>query len=259
MLLEAPEFPPLISGRMALKGQNPADVASALASAGEAGAGELIWSQDTDCASLAIILEPETSAEDALCMIPLAMVAAGDSIGAIGPPNMPITFDWPKTILANGAVVGGVDLQFPPNTKAEEVPAFMVLSLHLNITWKSDASSGQGNRHLEPGTNLARTVLHEEGAGDLNRTIIIESWARHFTAWIDTWEQDGFKAVHENWLFKADKRNEAVSVATPNGHEEGILIGMDEYGGLLLKQNGTTKLVSLKNIWFPSAMKQALQ
>jgi biotin-(acetyl-CoA carboxylase) ligase len=104
-----------------------------------------------------------------------------------------------------------------------------------------------------------RTVLHEEGAGDLNRTIIIESWSRHFTAWIDTWEQDGFKPVHENWLFRAHQRNENMEINTPSGKYSGVLIGMDEKGGLLLKEDGVTKLVSLKDVWFEDEAKKVLQ
>ncbi|MGB7288156.1 MAG: biotin/lipoate--protein ligase family protein [Salaquimonas sp.] len=260
MELEDPDFPPLISGNSVSAGENPADVAFEMARAGKAEAGDLFWSRDTHAASLAIILEPESKAEDALCMAPLAMVVVSDSIGAIGPPNLPITFDWPKTILANGAVVGGVEIRFPEQTKSADVPSFMVMSLHLNISWRTGAESSQTSSDFEPGKSLMRTVLHEEGAGDLDRSIIIGSWARHFTAWIDTWEQDGFKSVHENWLFRADKRNEMMTVETQSGLEQGVLIGMDEKGGLLLKQNGVTKLISLRDVWFepgdkPSAEK----
>lgn len=258
-----PEFPPLINGIAAELDEDPVQIAFARAKSGEVGAGDLFWSRNENSVSLAIVLEPEVTAEHALTMLPLAMVALADSIGAIGPPNLPITFDWPKTILANGAVVGGLDMVFPENTKGGEIPAFAVVSLGLDISWAAHQPTGTHRAEFEPGENLLRTVLHEEGAGDLDRTMIIESWARHFTAWIDTWEQDGFKPVHENWLFRADKRNEAVVVKTANGNETGTLIGMDEMGGLLVKQDTMTRLISLGEIWFgvdsTSADKAVLQ
>lgn len=247
--LEDPEFPPLIRGIPAGADDDPAGIALVGAASGEMSAGDIVWSRALSKARLAIILEPEVSAEKALSMVPLAMVTVADSIGAIGPPNLPITFDWPKTIFANGAVVGGVDMYFPDGTQRNDIPDFAVLSLSLDIFWGEDDRSHDGSRH-EPGKDLSRTVLHEEGAGDLDRTLIIESWARHFLAWIDTWEQDGFRSVHENWLFRADRRNETVSVQTGSANEEGILLGMDEHGGLLLKQDNNTRLVALADLWF---------
>ena len=248
--LADPEFPPLIRGIATGTKENPADNALAGAANGELGAGDLVWSKDLSTARLAIILEPEVTAERALCMVPLAMVTVADSIGAIGPPNLPITFDWPKTIFANGAVVGGVDMYFPDGARKQDIPDFAVLALNLDIFWSSDRNRQAGNALLEPGKDLTRTVLHEEGAGDLDRTLIIESWARHFLAWVDTWEQDGFKSVHENWLFRANNRNETVTVKTRSGSEQGTLLGMDEHGGLLLRQENNTRLLALGDLWF---------
>jgi len=250
MLPEDPEFPPLLTGVPVDADIHPAELAFARALAGSSGAGDIFWSRDIDSARLAIILEPEIAAEKALCMLPLAMVALADSIGAIGPPNLPITFDWPKTILANGAIVGGFDIRFPPGAERANRPEFLLISLDLDIMWDSAKDFAKTRSVSEPGENLTHTVLHEEGAGDLDRTQIIQSWARHFTAWVDTWEHDGFKSVHENWLFRAHRRNELTSVTTSNETIQGLLIGMDEYGGLLIKQDNTKKLISLGDIWF---------
>lgn len=254
-----PEFPPLIRGIAADIGNDPLHIALAKAEAGDLGAGDLVWSRRVDSACIAIVLEPEVSAENALCMVPLAMVALADSIGAIGPPNMPITFDWPKTILANGAVVGSVDMHFPELTERRAIVPFAVLSLTLDIMWNPAEAISEKQPAIEPGQNLMRTVLHEEGAGDLDRTIIIESWARHFTSWVDTWEQDGFKPVHENWLFKAHNRNNEVTVPTARGGETGLLLGMDENGGLLVKQESSMRIFSLGDIWFGPTNKEDMQ
>ena len=252
-----PEFPPLLRGVAVSPDEDPAAIAFLRAQSGEMEAGDLVWSKGESSARLAVVLEPEISAENALCMVPLAMVAVADSIGAIGPPNLPITFDWPRTILANGAVVGGVDMRFPQGTLGKDIPAFAILSLELDIRW----DDGGRSAIAEPGQNLTRTVLHEEGGGELDRTGIIESWARHFTAWVDTFEQDGFKPVHENWLFRAARRNETVIVKTAAGDETGQLTGMDEKGGLLVKQGNITRLFSLGELWFGPGMtnKRGLQ
>lgn len=254
-----PDFPPLIRGFAVDAGEDPVHIALDKAESGALGAGDLLWSRSTENAALAIILEPEVSAEHALCMVPLAMVALADSLGAIGPPNMPITFDWPKTILANGAVVGSVDMHFSPLAGRRDIAPYAVLSLTLDIMWNADPTDSKRQPAIEPGQNLMRTVLHEEGAGDLDRTMIIESWARHFTTWVDTWEQDGFKPVHENWLFKAHYRNEQVIIPTARADETGFLLGMDENGGLLVKQDTSMRIFSLGDIWFGPLSKEDMQ
>ena len=263
MHLDDPVFPPLLNGVAAAKGIMPADFAFDQAQKAALGAGDLVWARSVDIARCAVVLEPEVSCEKALAMVPLAMVATGDSIGAIAPPNVAITFAWPKTIYANGAKVGSVDLRFPNGAKRDEVPKFAVLSLEIYVRWPSGGKTHNGelsasststgfiNGELgEPGDNLNQTVLYEEGCGELDRTQIMESWARHFLAWVDTWEQDGFKSVHENWLFRAKDRNQSVVIEVGNVSHEGELAGLDEDGGILLKNDKAMTLIPLADLWF---------
>ncbi len=247
MILPAPEFPPLLQGHMFSEGE---DLISEIMKGAEKGilsAGDLLWSTSTDRAECAIVLEPEVIANKALAMVPLAMVAVADSLGAIAPPNLAVTFGWPENIYANGAMVGRVNMKFPDYAKADQVPKFAILSLQINISESTDQTDQQ---LMEPGENLSSTVLYEEGCGDLDRTQIIESWSRHFLTWIDTWEQEGFKPVHENWLFRAKDRNEQVSLKVGETTHQGMLIGLDEDGGMLLKKEEGVALIPLSDFWF---------
>ncbi len=220
----------------------------------ELGAGDLVWSTSTDVAHCAVVLEPDISAEKTLTMVPLAMVTIADCLGAICPPNLGITFGWPGQIYANGARIGNVSLYFPPSTVSDQIPEFAVLSLALNIKWSDETDT---NNQSEPGNDLRKTVLHEEGAGDIDRSQIISSWARHFLTWIDTWQQEGFEPVHENWLFRAANRNQQTEIIGKDQTFNGQFIGLDEIGGALLKaENGNMHLVTLKEIWQKSPNSQ---
>jgi hypothetical protein len=71
-----------------------------------AGAGEVFWSQAVDRLDLAVVLEPEVDEACALQVHFVLMVACGDAVGAIGPPELALQYRWPTAILANGAQVG---------------------------------------------------------------------------------------------------------------------------------------------------------
>lgn len=211
------------------------------------GAGDLVWSTSLDVAHCAIVLEPEISAEKTLTMVPLGMVAIADCLGAICPPNLGITFGWPGLIYANGARIGNVSLYFPDNTPFDEIPDYAVLSMALNVKWPEENSSQEEN---EPGNDLRKTVLYEEGCGDIDAKQIINSWSRHFLTWIDTWQQEGFEPVHENWLFRAANRNQLTTIEGKEQSFRGQFIGLDEVGGALLKSDDQKiHLITLKEIW----------
>lgn len=250
--LPDPQFPPLLKGHSFENKTGLIDYVKTKADEGSFSAGDLIWSSATKRAECAIVLEPDISPSQALAMVPLAMVAVADSLGAIAPPNLAITFGWPNKIFANGALVGEVNMEFPLQFKTTELsqtsspPDFAILYLNIKIAFEQSSSL----KEQEPGANLTTTVLHEEGCGEIDRTQIIESWSRHFLTWLDSWEQEGFKAVQENWMFRAKKRNQLLSIKTKTAIYQGKVIGLDEEGGLLLKSETTTHLIPLAEIWF---------
>ena len=45
-----------------------------------------------------------------------------------------------------------------------------------------------------------RTALHEEGFGEVETLPLLESFIRHFLAWMNTWQDDGFDQVCAAWI-----------------------------------------------------------
>jgi len=229
-----PQFPPLLTGHELKTGQNPARKAAAGAAKGKYGAGDLLWLRNNDTLDYAIVLEPEVDRVKALDMIFVQMVALGDAIGAIAPPEIGITYHWPNRVLANGAEIGAVNAILSDHVDAQGVPDFMVLSTHIEVRPK------MGN--LNPGLDQSRTTLWDEGCGELDAMQVLDSSARHFMNWVHTWEEDGFQTV----LTQIDGRMEQGHALSLCGIE-GTFLGLDENANLLIKHDGGTKLVAVSD------------
>jgi hypothetical protein len=181
-----PDFPPLLSGHAVAADAKAAALAGL--SEGRLGAGDLCWAEGTEAAELALVLEPEVPRDQALQMVPLMAVAVCDALAHSGPPNIAIGLNWPATFLANGGALGQLEVTLPKGCGAGDVPEWMVLSLRLALRLP------EGLR-AEPGRAAQVTALHEEGAGDVTAAHLIGAVARHFLAWHDGWQHEGFGPV----------------------------------------------------------------
>ena len=154
----------------------------------------MVWSRNTGRAELAVVLEPEVALERALQMGPLLMVALGDCLGSLCPPKVAVQYRWPGGILLNGALAGEVRLA-APRVPASEIPAWLVVGAELDIA-----------APREDRQEWSRTSLGEEAGPDITRTDILQSLAAHFLTWLNTWQEEGFRPVHDQWLFRAEGR-----------------------------------------------------
>ncbi len=225
-----PAFPPLLTGHRLAAGRSPAAWAETEAAAGRLGAGDLVWSEDPDDLRFALVLEPVVMRPRCQEILFAAMVATGDSIGALSPPEVSITYQWPSVILANEAEIGFADIVIS-EADHEGVPEWMVVSLKLRMRPK------QGQP--EPGHEADRTTLWDEGCGPLGRTALLESVSRHMVNVIHSWSEDGFKPVHDQWLARISRKQKLAAVVVPyDGDHE--FLGLDESGGALIKTGSGT-------------------
>jgi biotin-(acetyl-CoA carboxylase) ligase len=95
----------------------------------------------------------------------------------------------------------------------------------------------------EPGLAPEQTTLWDEGCADIDPVSLVESIARHFLAWLNIWQDDGFKAVHEAWLARCEERGGELALDHAGKRHHGRFLGLDEDGNLLLQTGqGTTTL-----------------
>ncbi len=240
MDLADPTFPPLLTGNPVDEQDDPFAVARLKASAGEAGAGDAFWSRDAARFRVAIVLEPDVEAARAMQMQFAAMVALGDALGAIAEPEIGIYYRWPGGIMINGARVGGVSVALPENVAGTDVPDWMVVAAKLQI--HGDVED------LNPGLDPDNTSLYEEGGMDITRTDLIDSFCRHFLVWINEWENEGFKGIHENWVGRYRALDEEVDLEHGGEAHKGKFVGLDDLGNLLYrpeKGEGAASVTSL--------------
>lgn len=213
--------------------QSAFEMACARASSGELGAGDVVWSRHATQVDAAIVLEPEVSLESAVQMLPLSMVAIGDCLGALTPPQVGLTFTWPGTIRLNGAYAGVMKAAAAGKQDLNAIPNWMVIGLWLRHK--------RVDTDPEPGKVPDMTWLSEEGCEDLTRTEIIESYTRHFLTWLNTWNEDGFKSVHASWLFRAHENNAGIAFELSGKSYSGVMRGLDDNGNLLFQDGDETK------------------
>jgi biotin-(acetyl-CoA carboxylase) ligase len=220
-----PLLPPLLSGCEVAADADPMAAAMRLA-AGGGDPGAFVFGPAGDRLRFAITLAPEVPLERALQMAHTLMVAAGDSIGALTPPEVAVEYRWPTTVLVNGAEAGRVRLAASGSDPAA-VPDWLVVGLDLQLF--ADGS-------FEPGDRPGQTSLYEEGSGPIPPSRLLESMSRHFLTWLRRWEEDGFRPVHDAWRARAEP---TMTVGAAG------FIGLDEDGRALLKGPAGTRSDSL--------------
>lgn len=75
--------------------------------AAEAGAGTLVWVRRFDTVEFALVLEPNEPLAGARRTLYAAMNALGDALASHCPPEKPLLFTWPDTVLLDGGILGG--------------------------------------------------------------------------------------------------------------------------------------------------------
>jgi biotin-(acetyl-CoA carboxylase) ligase len=223
MHLADPRFPPLLKGHPVKAPRQPFAHACRLAQTAKLGAGDVVWSRNAGRAQLAIVLEPEVALERALQMGPLMLVALGDSLGSLCPPKVAVQYRWPGGLLLNGSVAGNVRLA-APRVPADTVPAWMVVGADLDI-----AAPRQDRQ------DFSATSLDEEAGPGITRTDLLQSLAAHFLTNLNAWQDDGFRAVHDRWFFRAEGREAPTTIMHGDALIECRVLGLDESASLLVR------------------------
>jgi len=218
----APRFPPLLKGYRVPQGKKPVVQALAMLDDGKLSAGDILWSEEQNHLRFNLVLEPEVERERCSEMLFMLMTAFGDALGAISAPEIAINYRWPSTILLNEAVIGSADL-IVSEAEQNGFPTWLLLGLDIAI--RPDL------KELDPGLHKDRTTIWDEGCGDISRTQLLESASRHVVNWIHTWNEEGFKQIHEQWMGRISEKEKIET-----GLTDGEFISLDDHGNALIKE-----------------------
>lgn len=210
------DLPPLFHG--ITLGEGGDAFAHATAIAAEAGAGTLVLARGGLAFDCAVVLEPAMPLARARIALHVGLTALADTLALIAPPEHPIGFRWPDTVMIDGARLGGVRLAHAPvadNIQAGDLqaPDWIVLNAMLRLAEPPG---------IETGAFLDRTSLEQQGFEEVDAPRLAERFARHLMAGLYTWQEEGFAKVAETWLAR---------LADPEAAQRGL----DPSGDLLLR------------------------
>jgi biotin-(acetyl-CoA carboxylase) ligase len=194
--------------------------AHARAIAAAEGAGTLVYVGRFDLAEFAVVLEPEEPLRTARRALYTCVCALGDALAAKAPPEKPISFDWPDAIRVDGGLVGGVRLAWPPAADEDEPPAWLVFGAVIRMV-----AMGEG----EPGLRPLAAALEQEGFDDPDPGRLVESFARHLMAAVDSCRENGFGEVAKRYLSRL-------------APADGLRRDIDQQGDLLVRRAAGGKL-----------------
>lgn len=224
------EFPPLLTG-IAVPGD---PLAAALASvADDIEPGAVFYAVDEATMRAAIVLAPEQPLGQALAVSFAVTLGANDAIGVLAPPEVAVHLEWPDRIRVNGALCGRLTAH-ASTTDAGAEPDWLVIGLEIPVLPRTAE---------DPGLTPDDTSLHGEGCGDITVPDLTEAWARHMMNWLHIYLTDGFAPLHEEWRSKAYRMGEDVTTPAP-----GTFLGLDEWGGMILKAPETTTILPLTRL-----------
>lgn len=224
-------FPPLMSGEPA---HTDALEQACLRAAMGCDAGLIVYRLDPAEMQAALVFAPEIPLRQAMTMLPLCGVGLQNALGALAPPEASVHLGWDGEIRVNGASCGHFSA-IASDTDPDAVPDWLVIGFTLPLLPPSQ----------DTGYTPDQTALFAEGCADVSPPTLVEAWSRHTLNWLTRWEQDGSRALHDEWRGLAHGIGEDV---TQNG-QSGTFMGVDEDFGMLLRDAlGKTQLLPLTQI-----------
>ncbi len=227
-----PQLPPLLKAVGVPEGQDILAKSVAVASSTEVGT--VFYSENISRMEIAVKLAPEVLANQAGQMLFAMMIGLGDSIGALAPPEVAVTYQLPGYIMLNRGRAGLVRIVIDPTVAIGGVPDWMIVSAAIRL--KADESDQQ--KWVES-AEVEQTTMEEEGGGFISRTRFVEAVSRHFLVWINRWQDDGFQPLHDIWM----QRLEPSMPVDFHGGEQAEWLGLDEDGCAIVKIDGKVKSI----------------
>jgi len=203
--------------------------AHAVAIAAEDGAGTLVHVGRFDFAEFAVVLEPDEPLRTARCAVYAGMCALGDALAAIAPPKKTISFDWPDAVRVDGGLVGGARLAWPPGALEDEPPAWLVFGVMIRLVALGEH---------EPGLRPLAAALDDEGGDNLDGSALVEHFARHLMAALDSSQETGFGEVARTYLSRLAPDCAEFGKAGPADHPSPMRHAIDGEGNLLIRHSG---------------------
>ena len=164
-----------------------------------------------------------------------AALAVYDAVEALAPQG-DLRLKWPNDVLLNRAKLAGLLLEMV------EIGAghALVLGVGVNVVSKPRETAYPTARLLDAGVDAA-AVAPPALAAALDAA---------FWRYVALWRAQGFAPLRKVWLERAAGLGETVTARLPNETATGIFEDIDDTGGLVLRIEEGTRIISAGDVFF---------
>jgi len=168
-----------------------------------------------------VILRPPMSPVRAPQLTFVSAVAVARAIEQI--TKLQPTIKWPNDILLNGQKVAGLLNEMSAETDTIHC---VVLGIGVNINMRRE--------QFPPDLRQPATSLFLENGACVNRVDVTRALLTALDLIYDDYLRHGFSVIREEWLSRSTVQGRRVRVSSGHGETEGVVIGVDHDGALLL-------------------------
>lgn len=168
-----------------------------------------------------IILRPPIQPVAAPQLTFLSVIAAARAIEQLTPLKPRIK--WPNDILLNGKKVAGLLNEMSAETDKVN---FVILGIGVNLNMSAEQFP-EDLRH-------PATSLYIETGEKVDRTVFTRTMLQELDSLYSTFLAEGYAQARSEWLKRSRLEGATVTVTDNNTVRTGKVIGIDEYGALLL-------------------------
>ncbi|MBN2516332.1 MAG: biotin--[acetyl-CoA-carboxylase] ligase [Deltaproteobacteria bacterium] len=180
-----------------------------------------------------IILRPSITPHFAPQLTLTAGVAVAELISQYCPGS--VMLKWPNDVQINMRKVCGILTEM--RIKRGKID-FIIVGMGININMRKE--------DFQEEFRESSTSLQEETGNVISRIDFANKIYRTFGKWYETYIDKGFVPIRESWLGYSGILNKNISVHYKNEVHQGRVIGIDEYGALLLfdEENETKRILA---------------
>lgn len=182
---------------------------------------------------ISCVLRPQRPQADAGQTGFVAALALAETIDMLLPEaSAALTLKWPNDVLIGGAKISGILLEGQGGPGQD---GWVVLGMGVNVA--SHPST----------TDRPTTSLRQLGySGSLEE--LLKHLLEHLVVWLDLWEAEGFAKIRTAWLARTAP-DKPITIRLGPETLSGRFSGLDDRGGLILAQNGHTRIVTAGEVF----------
>lgn len=147
------------------------------------------------------------------------------------------TLKWPNDVLVDGKKISGTLIEIP---KRFGEPDFLVVGIGLNVNMRKEEIP-------EELKEKATSILIEKGI-EFERIYLIEELLERFEKYYMMLLHEGEKKIVELWENEARIKGKRVSVRDDDRVIEGICLGLNERGALVIDVGGRIEIVNAGDV-----------